>query len=59
MGHPQQLLTHDQIESYLWAEEEVPPSNALVAQIRLLRRKIDSNDCSLITTVYGKGYRFG
>jgi len=59
MRHPQQLLTHEQIQAYLWAGEEVPPSNALVAQIRLLRRKIDPSDRSLIATVYGKGYRFG
>jgi two-component system, OmpR family, manganese sensing response regulator len=59
MRHPQQLLTHDRIQSYLWAEEEIPPSNALVAQIRLLRRKIDRGYRSLIATVYGKGYRFG
>jgi two-component system, OmpR family, manganese sensing response regulator len=66
MRHPQQLLTHEQLQTYLWAGEEVPPSNALVAQIRLLRRKIDpsggthtESNRSLITTVYGKGYRFG
>lgn len=56
-----QLLTHDQLEMYLWQVK--PPSNALVAQIKLLRRKLDAviqpGDRSLIRTVYGKGYQFG
>lgn len=61
MRHPNQLLTHDQIHEYLWGESnEKPTSNALAAQIRLLRRKIElSSDPPLINTVYGKGYRFG
>lgn len=61
MQHPQQLLTHDQLTRYLWADSPEPPvSNALVAQIRLLRKKLDTDQTrSLITTVYGKGYRFG
>ncbi|ELS31860.1 MULTISPECIES: two-component system response regulator RppA [Pseudanabaena] len=61
MLHPNQLLSHDQISQYLWKEEETAPtSNALVAQIKLLRRKIDRDrQTSLINTVYGKGYRFG
>lgn len=59
--HPNQLLSHEQISQYLWKEgEDVPTSNALVAQIKLLRRKIDRDrQISLINTVYGKGYRFG
>ncbi|HEY9615624.1 MAG TPA: two-component system response regulator RppA [Microcoleaceae cyanobacterium] len=61
MRHPNQLLTHDQIHQYLWGDsDEKPTSNALAAQIRLLRRKIEtSSDPPLINTVYGKGYRFG
>ncbi|SRR5579883_3164448 len=61
MRHPNQILTHDQIHQYLWGESvEKPTSNALAAQIRLLRRKIEANgEPPLITTVYGKGYRFG
>lgn len=59
MSHPQQLLTHAEITNYLWGEHP-PASNALTAQIRLLRKKIDSDrPTSLINTVYGKGYRFG
>jgi two-component system, OmpR family, manganese sensing response regulator len=62
MQHPNQLLTHEQIGQYLWPTEDIPASNALVAQIKLLRRKIDldpSDRKSLINSVYGKGYRFG
>ncbi|MBL1174276.1 two-component system response regulator RppA [Pantanalinema sp. GBBB05] len=61
MRHPNQLLTHDQIHQYLWGDsDEKPTSNALAAQIRLLRRKIEIfSDPPLINTVYGKGYRFG
>jgi len=59
--HPNQLLSHEQISQYLWKEgEDSPTSNALAAQIKLLRRKIDRDrPISLINTVYGKGYRFG
>ena len=60
MRQPNQLLTHEQISQHLWNENEQPTSNALVAQIRLLRRKIEAKgETPLITTVYGKGYRFG
>jgi two-component system, OmpR family, manganese sensing response regulator len=60
MGQPNQLLTHDQIYRHLWGEGEKPTSNALAAQIRLLRRKIEVvGERPLILTVYGKGYRFG
>jgi two-component system, OmpR family, manganese sensing response regulator len=61
MQHPNQLLTHDQIHQFIWGTStEKPTSNALAAQIRLLRRKIETaNEPPLINTVYGKGYRFG
>jgi len=59
MQHPNQLLTHEQIQMHIW-HDDIPLSNTLVAQIRLLRRKIDCDaENSLINTVYGKGYRFG
>lgn len=59
MSHPGQLLTHDQIHSYLWQGEEQPASNALAAQVKLLRRKIEApGESTLIHTVYGRGYRF-
>ncbi len=60
MSQPHQLLTHDQIYQQVWGDGDKPASNALAAQIRLLRRKIELGDeASLIQTVYGKGYRFG
>lgn len=60
MEHPNQLLTHDELHQALWKEDAKPSSNALVAQIRLLRRKIEAEgEPPLIHTVYGKGYRFG
>ena len=60
MGHPNQLLTHDQIQEFLWGSDRPPASNVLAAQIRLLRRKIETKGSpTLIHTVYGKGYRFG
>ncbi|KOR38522.1 MULTISPECIES: two-component system response regulator RppA [Planktothricoides] len=60
MTNPNQLLTHEAIHQHLWGSTTKPSSNVLAAQIRLLRRKIETNDeASLIHTVYGKGYRFG
>nr|WP_322095875.1 two-component system response regulator RppA [Pseudanabaena mucicola] len=61
MQHPNQLLSHEQISQHIWKEgEDAPTSNALAAQVKLLRRKIDRDrQISLINTVYGKGYRFG
>lgn len=64
MLHPNQILSHDEIYATLWPGEDRPSSNVLAAQIRLLRRKIESPVSSksqpnspLIQTVYGKGYR--
>lgn len=61
MRHPNQLLTHEQIHHHLWGEtSEKPTSNALAAQIRLLRRKIEAaGESTLVNTVYRRGYRFG
>lgn len=60
MQHPDRLLTHQEIYSYLWQADEQPSSNVLAALVRLLRRKIEiKNETQLIHTVYGKGYRFG
>jgi len=60
MRHPQMLLTHEQIYDQVWGAGEKPSSNALAAQVRLLRRKLESEgEPPLIHTVYGKGYRFG
>ncbi|TAD74334.1 MAG: DNA-binding response regulator [Oscillatoriales cyanobacterium] len=60
MRHPGQVLTHEQISAHLWPVGDRPSSNALAAQIRLLRRKIEAvGEPPMIYSVYGKGYRFG
>ncbi|MEM9906428.1 MAG: two-component system response regulator RppA [Cyanobacteria bacterium P01_D01_bin.44] len=60
MQYPNQLLTHAQIYDAVWGKDAKPSSNALAAQMRLLRRKIEQDDEPvLVHTVYGKGYRFG
>ncbi|MCM1983126.1 two-component system response regulator RppA [Lyngbya confervoides] len=60
MQHPQTILSHEEIYNHLWPEEEKPGSNVLAAQMRLLRRKIETpKDPTVIHTIYGKGYRFG
>jgi len=60
MRSPHQLLTHTQIYDAVWGKGTAPSSNALAAQMRLLRKKIESpSQPILIHTVYGKGYRFG
>jgi two-component system, OmpR family, manganese sensing response regulator len=60
MRQPYQLLSHEEIYQTVWNDSETPSSNTLAAQIRLLRRKIETpGDGALIQTVYGKGYRFG
>ncbi len=60
MRSPDQLLTHSQIYDAVWGKGAAPSSNALAAQMRLLRKKIElPNQPVLIHTVYSKGYRFG
>ena len=60
MRSPNQLLTHSQIYDAVWGKGAAPSSNALAAQMRLLRKKIEQpNQPTLIHTVYSKGYRFG
>lgn len=60
MRSPHQLLTHAQIYDAVWGQGSAPSSNALAAQMRLLRKKIEQpQQPTLIHTVYGKGYRFG
>ncbi len=59
MRSPNQLLTHAQIYDAVWGQGSAPSSNALAAQMRLLRKKIEQpHQPTLIHTVYGKGYRF-
>lgn len=59
MRHPNQIVSQRQIMNYLWEiDTDYPSSNAVAAQIRLLRRKLGSVlTNSSIETVYGIGYR--
>jgi OmpR-family two-component system manganese-sensing response regulator len=58
--HAERLLSHDEITNHLWPQGDKPNSNALAAQVRLLRRKIEADgEPALIHSVYGKGYRLG
>ncbi|ACK69593.1 two component transcriptional regulator, winged helix family [Gloeothece citriformis PCC 7424] len=58
-NHPNQILTSEQIRNQLWEMGEEPMSNVVAAQVRLLRRKLETVDCkNVIETVHGVGYRF-
>ena len=59
MKHPGQVVSSDQLMNQLWESGAEPTSNAVAAQIRLLRRKLlETGYDSLIETVHGMGYRF-
>ncbi len=58
MKHPNQIVNRDQIMNQLWEIDEEPVSNVVAAQVRLLRRKLEDSNNSLIETIYGVGYRF-
>lgn len=59
MQHPGQVITSEQLVNQLWEVGTEPTSNAVAAQIRLLRRKLaEVGYNSLIETVHGMGYRF-
>lgn len=58
MRHSNQVVTSDQIRNQLWEVSAEPMSNVVAAQIRLLRRKLESIGCAIpIETVHGIGYR--
>lgn len=58
--HANQVLPHEQIYQAVWGDQDLPSSNVLAAQMRLLRRKIEPKGTHpLIHTIYGKGYRLG
>jgi DNA-binding response OmpR family regulator len=59
MQRPGQVLTSEQLINQLWEVGTEPTSNAVAAQIRLLRRKLaEVGYDNLIETVHGMGYRF-
>ncbi|HLO48357.1 MAG TPA: two-component system response regulator RppA [Kamptonema sp.] len=59
MKHPNQIVTSDQIRNQIWEVGADVFSNVVAAQMRLLRRKLESVGCAanLIGTVHGVGYR--
>ncbi len=60
LRHPNQVLPHEQIYQAVWGDQDLPSSNVIAAQMRLLRRKIEPKGTApLIHTIYGKGYRLG
>jgi DNA-binding response OmpR family regulator len=59
MKHPSQIVTSQQLMNQLWEVGAEPTSNAVAAQIRLLRRKLaEVGSDGFIETVHGIGYRF-
>lgn len=59
MQHPGQVITSEQLVNQLWEVGTEPTSNAVAAQIRLLRRKLaEVGYHNPIETVHGMGYRF-
>lgn len=59
MQRPGQVITSEQLVNQLWEVGAEPTSNAVAAQIRLLRRKLaEVGYDNLIETVHGMGYRF-
>ncbi|HEY9615411.1 MAG TPA: two-component system response regulator RppA [Microcoleaceae cyanobacterium] len=59
MQRPEQVITSEQLINQLWEIGTEPTSNAVAAQIRLLRRKLaEVGYDHLIETVHGMGYRF-
>ncbi len=58
MKRPNQIITTDQIRGQIWEIGTDNLSNVVAAQVRLLRRKLESVNChGLIETVHGLGYR--
>ena len=56
LRHPRQVLTRDQILSYIWGMAEVD-SNAIEVHIGRLREKLESGgESRLIQTIRGAGY---
>jgi DNA-binding response OmpR family regulator len=58
MTHPNQVVSSDQIRARLWEIGADTFSNVVAAQVRLLRRKLESFGYgNLIETLHGVGYR--
>jgi len=58
LRHPQQVLTHDQIEQALWEWNVQPDSKAITMLVHRLRQRLQMVKAEdWLQTVYGIGYR--
>ncbi len=58
MSNKNLTVTHQQIIDRLWSDGQMLGDKALVAQIKLLRKKLGELGCAeIIENVYGTGYR--
>ncbi|ALF53662.1 chemotaxis protein CheY [Nostoc piscinale CENA21] len=58
LRHPQQVLTHDQIEQALWEWNRQPDSKAITMLVHRLRQRLQLVKAEdWLQTVYGIGYR--
>ena len=52
------ILTREQIYDHIWGYDEYVSNNALDALVKLVRKKVDTDDSpSLIQTIRGTGYK--
>jgi DNA-binding response OmpR family regulator len=58
MRHPNQVYSPEHLIRLIWDSEQDVSTDALYTCIRRLRKKIDSEGESMISTVHGLGYRF-
>ena len=59
MKHPDRIIPGSKIRNQLWDLDAEPMSNVVAAQMRLIRRKLASYNCTCpIETIRGQGYRF-
>ncbi|ELS02913.1 response regulator with CheY-like receiver domain and winged-helix DNA-binding domain [Xenococcus sp. PCC 7305] len=59
MKYPRQVIQSDRIRRQIWEIDAYNYSNVVAAQVRLVRRKLESIGCGkIIETVPGQGYRF-
>ena len=59
LRHPNQILTRQQIEQFLWEWGSEPESNAVTTLVRRLRKRLEVIQAgNWIETVHRMGYRF-
>ncbi|PWI58433.1 hypothetical protein BM613_04050 [Sulfoacidibacillus thermotolerans] len=57
LRHPRQVLTREQIMDRLWGYEAEVLENTLETYVSKLRKRLEGEECPLIQTVRGIGYR--